>query len=100
MPKTGSGTSTTPSVSISTSNANDFIFGIVGEQNQTPSVGSGYTQIILVLSEGTEYKIVSSTQSNLAVNFTITLSRAWVMIADAVIQASAPPAGGVLAQVM
>jgi hypothetical protein len=57
---------------ISTSNANDFIYGFyVFAGTATPTAGSGFTLISNVGSFGymmTEYQIVTSTQSGLAVS--------------------------------
>lgn len=54
--------------SISTSNANDFIFGyITGASGLSP--GAGWTTLKLFSFSFTEYQIVSSTQSGLSANY-------------------------------
>ncbi|MCJ7768722.1 hypothetical protein MUP79_10075 [Candidatus Bathyarchaeota archaeon] len=91
---TGSGIANpNPSVSITTSNADDFIFGLFfcDTYNSAPTVGSAaFTSIQLGVHYGSEYKIVSSTQSSTPVNFTTSGTFCyWCLIADAVMQASA-----------
>jgi len=89
---TGTGWTTDPHVHITTSNANDFIFGLLGTNASTaPTVGAGYTQIQLAGFTSSEYMVVSATQAGTTVNFTLAKA-AWSMIADAVIQGTA--AGG------
>ena len=86
---TGSGNSADPTVSITTSNANDFIFGLETTTNANIATpGSGFTNIQQIENLGTEYKIVSATQSGATVNF-IVATGLWCMIADAIMQATA-----------
>lgn len=83
--------STTPATTITTSNANDMIIGLVATQyksGQSLVKGSAYT---LVLSDvvghpnvGSEYEVVSATQSGLSVGWTLGVSTQWTVIADAV----------------
>jgi hypothetical protein len=58
-------------LTISTSNADDFIFGGYREgSTDNPSAGTGFTRILGGTGSGyqlTEYKIVSSTQTSLAI---------------------------------
>lgn len=84
---------TSASVTISTSNAHDFIIGALGVQgNPALTTGSGFS-LILTQASGTtretsdEYQIVSSTQSNLAVSYSWTGNQDWAIIADAVVAA-------------
>ena len=79
-----------PSVLINTSNANNMIIGVETDVSAVAAtVGSGYTKIQTGAYIQTEYKIVSATQSNLPVNFTLPFAYPWCIIADAVMQASA-----------
>jgi uncharacterized repeat protein (TIGR02543 family) len=89
---TSAGTSAT--VNIVTTNANDFIIGAVATRStsNTPTVGSGFTQIQAASNTvsnpngvSTEYKAVSTTQLSpgLAVGYTLSASDDWAMIADA-----------------
>ena len=89
-PRTATGSSTSPSVTISTSNPNDFIIGALGVQNTpTLTTGSGFT-LIKTQTAGTsretsdEYQIVSTTQSNLPVGYSLSSSQDWAMIADVI----------------
>lgn len=81
LPATASGT-----VSISTANANDFLIGTYRYASTvSPTAGSGWTQIagggyLLV-----EYRIVSATQSSLAVTDTTGAGDEGAGIGDAVI---------------
>ena len=89
LPAWASGSGGSPSVSISTSNANDFIFGV--EVRGCPSAnGAAYSTIV---SDGckanyadvfAEYQIVSSTKSSFAVNWGSTTSY-WDTMGDAVV---------------
>ena len=94
LPYTSTGTSGTPTVSsVTTSNANDIILGLVGYRGTSTSVtaASGYT-LITSQTYGTsqqwgaaEYKIVTSTQSNAQVTWGNNPgSNDWAMIVDAV----------------
>jgi len=76
--------SANPTVNVTTSNANDFIFGLESNWVGTPTIGTGYTVINATHAAfAAEYKVVSSTQSSLPVNFTLA-STYWCMIGDAV----------------
>jgi metal-sulfur cluster biosynthetic enzyme len=81
--------SANPTVSITTSNANDFIFGLeTSNSTGIPTTGSSsYTGIQLGEYLGSEYEVVSATQSNVPVNFTLTTGP-WCVIAGAIMQAS------------
>ncbi len=90
---TGTGSSTTPSLSYTTANSSDFLFGIVGVYNDatTGTVGSGFTIIQNIASGSakaagtlfTEYEI-SGAAGSYTVNATIASSGAWAMIVDAI----------------
>src|SRR5207247_8432393 len=89
IPATNSANSASPSVSISTSNANDFIIGTFASSPAptTLSAGSGFTLIESQLFQraiADEYKIVSTTQTNLAISYSITGTVNWGMIGDAI----------------
>lgn len=96
-PITGSGSGTSMSVSLSTSNSNDFIIGdlavrVLGPETLTAgtgftAVGSQVTHNPMVAAD--EYKVVSTNQTSLSVNFTPSQTADWAMIADAV-QAAQP----------
>ena len=103
-----SGSGSPASVSITTTNANDFILGAVGQASspiQTLIPVSPFTAVITPYPSNTyaetsaEYKVYSSTQSGLKVNFTIGGSNSWGMIADAVKKSTtssiglSPPSG-------
>lgn len=90
IPASATGSSTTPSVTISTSNPNDMILGLFcqgGSGTWTP--GSGFSFLIAPSTytnpvfDG-EYEIVSATQTNLAVSVTSSVSNAWAAIGDAI----------------
>ena len=89
LPAWASGSGGSPSVSISTSNANDFIFGV--EVRGCPSANGAHYSTIA--SDGcsanytdvyAEYQIVSSAKSSLAVNWGSTASY-WDIMGDAVV---------------
>ena len=86
---TGTG-SNNPSASITTTNANDFIVGVVGVRNNpiTLTTGSGFTSIGSVTSvdpeTGAEYKAVTTTQTNLSVGYTLGSSNNWAIVVDAI----------------
>jgi hypothetical protein len=91
-PVTANGSSTTPSTNITTTNANDFIIGLLScNGSPTVTLGSGYTKIKsgsnTPLLEA-EYQIVSVTESSFAVNYSVSPSQTWDLIADAIQQAS------------
>jgi hypothetical protein len=88
-----------PSVSMSTSNANDMIIGFVlfkSSGTYSVSAGTGFTLIdqghnsgLSSLLIGSEYMIVSSPQSNTAIAFTGSKAPSDdYLIADAIVQAS------------
>ena len=92
LPCSATGTSTTSSCNISTTNADDIIIGFVAAGCNIPvTAGSGFTIIHTETfcgpSVGAEYKIVSSTQSSQPVAFSLAASsQAWVTIGDAIRQ--------------
>jgi hypothetical protein len=106
LPAKTTGTGGSPSVSVSTSNANDMVFGLLVNEHtsanicHTETVGSGFTDTGAAQScasgsntsqnSDQEYEIVSSTQTNLAIPFTTSSggSNQWVMIGDAVVAAT------------
>ncbi len=99
IPATATGTGSSASVTMSTTNANDFIIGgFAGTQGTAGSAGSGFTLIQTVnaagntnnFQTGSEDKIVSSAQTNLAVTFTLTTASNWQGIADAIVSGSTP----------
>lgn len=100
LPATATGSSSVPTTSsVSTSNANDIIIAGVGElSNTTQGAGTGFTLIDAFTGAGTtgigsEYQVVSSTQSSISVKFTLS-STNWAMIVDAIQQASTVTHGG------
>lgn len=86
LPAAGSGTAANPSESVSTTHANDFIFGLLinNDNGHIPTAGSGFTGIQLGYQYGSEYKTVSSAQSSSSVGFTEVIAN-WVEIADALV---------------
>src|SRR5437870_985300 len=95
IPASNTGTGNSHSVTISTSNANDFLIGPVGIDDPTDACSTatalgGFTKITdkgNVLRWGaSEYKIVSATQTSLSVTMSSNCSSSstWVMIGDAV----------------
>ena len=101
LPAVAAGTNTTPTVSVSTSNANDFIFGMVANEHtstnacHTETDETGYAdtnaQVCALGSSTTqnndqEYDIVSSAQTGISVQFSTSTggSNVWTMIGDAV----------------
>ena len=90
VPATASGSSTTPSVSVSTSNANDMIVGLFMQNGgSTTTPGSGFSTITSAKSTGTltmmysEDEVVTSAQTGLSVKATYATSNAWMVIGDA-----------------
>lgn len=84
LPKTGFGAqSANPSVLVSTTKTDTFIFGLECNWAGTASVGSGYTAIKVDVARCAEYKVVSVAQTNLPVYYTLA-STYWCMIGDAV----------------
>jgi hypothetical protein len=51
---------------VSTSNANDFIYAFIADQAGSGSAGSGWTSIFSGNFLNAEYQVVSATQSSLA----------------------------------
>ena len=91
VPGTASGSSTSPSVSISTSNGNDMILGLFMQNGgSTVTSGSGFSTITSAKSTGTltmmysEDEVVTSAQTGLAVKATYATSNAWMVIGDAI----------------
>jgi len=83
--------STNAPASVSTSNANDFIFGMIsaddGDGGTNLGAGTGFTLLDSANYNAQEYKIVSATQSGLSMAFTSVASYALSM-ADAIQAAS------------
>ena len=86
---------TSPATSISTSNANDVIVGLVGAHNpgtltMTPGLGliSSDSGLSAFPATGAEGVIVSTTQSGLSVGWTLGTAQRWSIIADAIKQQS------------
>jgi hypothetical protein len=80
-----SGQQATTSATISTSNANDFVFA--GVQHGTlavPTAQSGFTLITSAGSVGTEYNLPNAALTNFAVTFSFSTSSTWQEIADAI----------------
>ena len=92
LPSVATGSSTTPSVGVSTSNANDIILGFFASSGKpTMSESIGFTSIgscACSPSLAADYAIVSSTQNKLDVGYTLGTSEAWTMMGDAIVQAS------------
>ncbi len=107
LPADTAGTTTSPAETVaSTSNANDFVFGsafvvrtAAGTCHTFSSVAAPFTLLaatnVAGATGGTDcmngdgaYDIVSSTQSGMAITFTLsaTTTQAWTMIADAIQQ--------------
>jgi hypothetical protein len=84
-------TGTTASVSITTTNANDLIVGVMGTyQNRAISVGSGFTRAYTATfpasssgSGAAEYKAVSAVQSGASITFTWSSNAYWEIMGDA-----------------
>jgi hypothetical protein len=87
-------TSSSPSCIISTSNANDFLIGGASDGNgESWTAGTGFSLVTGTCASISrvcaEYQIVSTTQTSLAVTFTLgTPNNFWDMVADAIVQAS------------
>lgn len=89
LPSYQTGSGSTPSGTVSTSNANDMILGFLNSgSSPTITAGSGYTLISTDYGSAPtgagEYEIVSSTVSSKAVDFSLSLSPGWNVIGDAV----------------
>jgi hypothetical protein len=75
-------------LSISTSNANDFIFGLFRMgSTASPTSGSGWTQIPTAVFQLSEYQIVSTPQTSLGVTIGTGVGDASGGIGDAVVKA-------------
>lgn len=94
------GTSNSPSATVSTSNANDFLISAQGQRGRpTPTLPTNFTIIdTATANTGTAatsiavnaaYQVVSATQSALAETWTGGTAFNWNCLADAVIQSSA-----------
>lgn len=90
LPADSTGSSTTPSVKVSTSNAHDMIIGLLGTSGApTVKAGSGFTLVATPSGSPTaaaEYEVVTSTQTSVAVKSTLSASKYWAMIGDAIVQ--------------
>jgi len=100
LPATATGSGTSPTVSVSTSHSNDFIFGLLANEHtsaaicHTETLGGGFSQIDAENSLGSntcmnsdqEYQVVSSTQNNLGIPFSTNSggSNQWAEIGDAI----------------
>jgi len=86
-----SGTSTSPSVSVSMASTSAIIIGALHTQcSPTITVGSGFTLIGTAnvdcgMGGAVEYKVVGSSQSALSVPFTLSSGEGWSEIADVVV---------------
>jgi hypothetical protein len=86
------GTSTTSSCNVSTTNPDDMVLGFAAAACDTPLTAySGFTtikaEISCAPSIAAEYQMVSSTQTNHPVSFTLgTSSEEWVTIGEAIMQ--------------
>jgi len=88
-------TSSSPSVSISTNNAADFIFGLgyLQTAGDTISAPSGFTMITSATTSkpiAADYEITSSAKSGLSVGFSLNRADAYELIADAIAQNGSP----------
>jgi RHS repeat-associated protein len=98
LPATAYSTSSSgsPSVSLSTTNANDLILGFLANPgaNVVDNSGAGFTLIRTghtstgIINGNAEYKAVSSAQTGLAVTWTSSPSEVFAAIADAIVAAS------------
>ena len=82
---TNTGTTATPTVTFTTTNANDLIIGTTKDSTSTLTAGAaGYTALLCCTSVyfGFEYKVVSATGSNTP-SFTASGGTAWGEIGDA-----------------
>jgi hypothetical protein len=85
LPAHASKSSTNPTLkNCSTTNANDMLLGLLSDTAGTPSAETGFTAIKTGSYYGTEYKIVTSAQTSVYVNFTDSSSGYWALLADAV----------------
>lgn len=89
--------SNTSAVTISTSNANDTLLGLVvlaSNGNGIATPGVGFTEIIndeAGPSTDGQYRIVNVIQNNLSVSCLLDNADEWVIIGDAIINSSGPP---------
>lgn len=97
LPAQTTNSGTAPNITISTTNPNDMILGLLGSGAETSvTPGSGFTLIVTPFSNpvtAAEYEVVSTAQSNLVVGYTVPTSRTWIMFGDA-IKASVSSGGG------
>jgi hypothetical protein len=95
VPASAHGSSTSPSVLISTTGTDDMLIGaLAAANNPTVTAGSGFTKVSANDNypvAAAEYKLVSSAQSNTAVSYTLGTSENWNIIADAVVAPGAIP---------
>ena len=102
LPSENSGSGSSGSVVVSTSNGNDMLLGMVGGYCTSDSIlvcpgggtaGPGFT--VIKPDSGaiaaSEYEVVSSTQSGLTVTINFGGSTPWDMFGDAVQAAASPP---------
>ncbi len=90
VPATATGTGTAPTVNISTTNSSDLIIGALG--NTAAEYGSNGSAYVFIdgVTQGTntgqsdEAGFATSAVTNQAVNFSLTTSSYWVLIADAI----------------
>jgi hypothetical protein len=99
IPKSATGPGTTASVTISTSNPDDFIIGAVADNGRSdPSGGTAVAPFILIATQNdgvdrkvdgsAEYYQVTTTQKNLVVAFnTDPTAKNWAIMADAIVNA-------------
>lgn len=90
LPATGTGGATQPSVSISTSNANDMVIACMIQAGtvSNETAGSGFTLITGSATQPVEFKVTAGTISSVAQTFGTTPPTNWAMLVDA-IQAAA-----------
>lgn len=86
-----SGTGTTASTTVTTSNPNDFVIGAAAvDTGKTTAAGPGLTLIRQALGSETaagEYEVVTTAQTGATVSCTWSGSTDWAFIADAVVEA-------------
>jgi hypothetical protein len=92
LPVGTKGSSTSPSATVTTSNANDFIFGLVNLNYQGTSISAGSCCTLIdsndlqPIGSGVAFVIVSSAQTGKMISFTSGKSANWTMLVDAVVQ--------------
>ena len=88
LPGTGtdaiSGQLATTSATISTNNANDFVFAGVQHGTPTATAQAGFTLITSDGAHATEYRLPNSVLTNYGVTFSFGVSSYWQEIADAI----------------